>query len=51
MGEQKINHIKNVHATTITSTDMSCLLHLEGIIKKNNLSIEVKHIAQILANF
>ena len=51
MGEQKINHINNVHATTITSTDMSCLLHLEGIIKKNNLSIEVKHIAQILANF
>lgn len=48
MGVDRIqDHIRN-KAEVITATDMSCLMHLEGIIRRNNLPIKVKHIAEIL---
>ncbi|GBF21815.1 lactate utilization protein A [Arenibacter sp. NBRC 103722] len=48
MGKDRLtDHIEN-GVEIITATDMSCLMHLEGISKRNNLPIEVKHIAEIL---
>ncbi len=48
MGNDRIqDHIKN-NVEVITATDMSCLMHIEGIIRRKNLSISVKHIAEIL---
>jgi L-lactate dehydrogenase complex protein LldE len=48
MGTDRIHdHIKN-NAEVITGTDMSCLMHLEGIIKRNNMPVKIKHIAEIL---
>lgn len=48
MGNDRIlDHTKN-NVEVITSTDMSCLMHLEGLLKRRNSSIEVKHIAEIL---
>jgi len=32
----------------ITSADVSCLMHLEGILKRKKSKIQVKHIAEIL---
>jgi L-lactate dehydrogenase complex protein LldE len=48
MGEDRLqDHINNkVH--TITGLDVSCLMHLEGIIKRKNYDISVKHVAEIL---
>ncbi|HVS95429.1 MAG TPA: (Fe-S)-binding protein [Puia sp.] len=34
----------------ITSSDMSCLMHLEGILRRANSPVKVKHIAEILNN-
>lgn len=51
MGDQKIQNILQTNSEFLISTDMSCLMHLEGIIKKNKLNIQVKHIAEILSNF
>jgi L-lactate dehydrogenase complex protein LldE len=51
MGIDRINdHIQH-NAEVITATDMSCLMHLEGIIKRKKLSVKVKHIAEILNNY
>jgi L-lactate dehydrogenase complex protein LldE len=48
MGIDRINdHIEH-KAEVITGTDMSCLMHLEGIIRKRKLPIEVKHLVEIL---
>ena len=48
MGIDRIrDHIIN-GAQVITATDMSCLMHLEGIIRRQKLPIQVKHIAEIL---
>ncbi len=48
MGRSRISdHLKN-EAEIITATDMSCLMHLEGIIRRESLNIKVMHIAEIL---
>ena len=50
MAEQKVQHAMDTGANTIISTDLSCLMQLEGYIKKNNLSMQTMHIADILAS-
>ncbi|MEP7107488.1 MAG: (Fe-S)-binding protein [Ferruginibacter sp.] len=48
MGKDRItDHIKN-GAEYITSSDLSCLMHLEGILHRNNRPVKVLHIAEIL---
>ena len=50
MTEQKVEHALNTGAEYIISTESSCILNLEGYIKKNNISIKPIHIADILAS-
>jgi L-lactate dehydrogenase complex protein LldE len=33
----------------ITAADMSCLMHLDGLIRRQGKSLRVMHVAQILA--
>jgi L-lactate dehydrogenase complex protein LldE len=48
MGKDRVaDHIRH-NAEYITGSDMSCLLHLEGILKRKNSAVQVKHIAEIL---
>src|SRR5215213_5343520 len=48
MGKDRVtDHTKN-GAEFITSSDLSCLLHLEGILHRNKSAVKVVHIAQIL---
>jgi len=48
MGKDRVaDHEKN-EVDFITGVDMSCLMHLEGILKRQNSHIKVKHIAEIL---
>lgn len=49
MAEQKIDHALATGADYIISTDMSCLMHLDGLIKKRNVGIKLMHIADVLA--
>lgn len=50
MADQKIGHALNTGATHIISTDLSCLMHLQGIITKKNVGITTIHIADVLAS-
>lgn len=48
MGRDRVaDHEKN-GAEYITSSDLSCLMHLEGILNRNKSSMRVVHIAEIL---
>jgi len=48
MGKDRVaDHTRN-GTEVITSVDMSCLMHLEGILKREKSKIRVKHIAEIL---
>ena len=50
MGKDRVaDHLRH-NAEFITGSDMSCLLHLEGILKRRNSTVQVKHIAEILNN-
>ena len=50
MGEQKVENALATGADYIISTDVSCLMHLEGYIKNKNHKIKTMHIADVLAN-
>ena len=48
MGKDRIkDHLKN-DVEIITGSDVSCLMHLEGILRRQNSTIRVRHIAEIL---
>ncbi|RNI39027.1 (Fe-S)-binding protein [Hanamia caeni] len=49
MADQKIGNAMNTGASHIISTDLSCLMHLEGIIKKKSIPLTTLHIADVLA--
>jgi L-lactate dehydrogenase complex protein LldE len=48
MGKDRIGDHRRNGAEIITATDMSCLMHLEGIIRRHKKGIKVVHIAEIL---
>ena len=50
MADQKVKNALATKAAYIISTDISCLMHLDGYIKKNDLSIKTMHIADVLAS-
>ena len=50
MAEQKVNHALEQDAEYIISTDLSCLMHLQGYIDKNNIPLKTMHLADVLAN-
>ena len=50
MAEQKILNVEATKADYIISTDLSCLMHMEGYIQKEGKKIKVMHLADVLAS-
>lgn len=48
MGKDRAADHVSSGAEYITSADMSCLMHLEGILRRQKSNLKVKHIAEIL---
>ncbi len=48
MGRAKLVGIQAAQAEVLTSTDGGCLMQLIGTMKRNNVSLEVKHVAELL---
>ncbi len=51
MADQKITNAADTKAEYIISTDMSCLMHLDGYIKNKAVDLKVLHLADVLAKF
>ncbi|MDQ2863529.1 MAG: (Fe-S)-binding protein [Bacteroidota bacterium] len=49
MADQKVHHALDTGAKYIISTDLSCLMHLQGYIDKKELPLKTMHIADVLA--
>ncbi|MFO0791217.1 MAG: (Fe-S)-binding protein [Pirellulales bacterium] len=49
MGRDRVNDHERAGTEVLTAVDMSCLMHLDGLIRRDNKPIRVKHIAEILA--
>ena len=50
MGQDKVKDHMSTGAEYITGADSSCLMHMEGVIKRDNLPIKTIHIVEILAS-
>lgn len=48
MGKDRIQQHLNNKVEVITGNDMSCLMHMQGIIERNELPLRIMHIAEIL---
>ncbi len=49
MGMDKLHRHMATGAEFITGPDSSCLMHMQGVAKKNNLDIKFIHVVQILS--
>jgi L-lactate dehydrogenase complex protein LldE len=50
MADQKIDNAMNTGAEYLISTDMSCLLHVDGCIQHQQKKLKVIHLADVLAS-
>src|SRR5207237_10828551 len=48
MAEQKVEHALATGAEYIISTDLSCLMHLQGYINEKGYSLKTLHLADLL---
>lgn len=48
MGKDRVADHLQQKVEFITGADMSCLMHLEGILRRGGQTVQVKHIAEIL---
>jgi L-lactate dehydrogenase complex protein LldE len=51
MAQTKVKSAIDTGARYMISTDVSCLMHLQGYIDKQNLPMQTMHIADVLARF
>ncbi len=49
MGDDRIADHEQAGTEVLTSTDMSCLMHLEGLVRRQKKAIRVMHVAEIFA--
>src|SRR6476659_2717539 len=50
MGDQKVNNAAATGAEFLISTDMSCLMHIDGCNKHKGTGLKLYHLADILAS-
>ncbi len=50
MGDQKTSNAAATGADYIISTDMSCLMHIDGVMKNKGLKVQSMHLADVLAS-
>ena len=50
MGKDRVADHLRQGVDYITGVDVSCLMHMEGILKRMHSPVKVKHIAELLTN-
>ncbi len=48
MGRQKVTNARSVSPDFVVSADMSCLMHQQGLARRQGLDYPVRHVAQVL---
>lgn len=50
MVDEKVDHVLATGAGTLTGLDMSCLMNIHGRLRRRGADVEVKHLAELLAD-
>jgi len=48
MGEEKVANIVKSGADIVTASDMSCLMHIDGLIARKKIPLKSMHISQVI---
>jgi len=51
MGDDRIHDHETAGAEVLTANDMSCLMHLGGLVRRQQKPLRIMHIAEILAGY
>lgn len=49
MVDEKVDHIVETGADLLVGLDMSCLMNIEGRLRRRGCAVEVRHLAEVLA--
>jgi L-lactate dehydrogenase complex protein LldE len=49
MGRDKLRDVTTHGAQAVVSTDMSCLMHLDGLARRERMGLPMYHVAEVLA--
>jgi L-lactate dehydrogenase complex protein LldE len=49
MGKDRVADHERAGAEVVTAIDMSCLMHLDGLIRRDGKRLEVMHVAELMA--
>ena len=49
IGDDKVNWIRDSGARYVISNDISCLMHIDGLLKRAQVPVETMHLAELLA--
>lgn len=49
MADEKIKHLESAGTNLLIGSDMGCLMHLQGRLRRTGKQIEVRHVAEVLA--
>jgi len=49
MGEDRLTAHRDAGSDVIASTDVSCLLHLEGLARRRGGAVPIRHVVEIVA--
>lgn len=50
MGNDKVNAVVSTEAPTLVAADTSCLMHIGGLLTRQQRGVRIMHLAQILAS-
>ena len=51
MGEDKVGWIQSSGARYVIASDVGCLMHIRGLLERNQVPIQTMHLAELLAKF
>jgi len=51
IGEDKVNSIRESEAQYVVASDVSCLMHLNGLLRRRQVPVQTMHLAELLARF
>jgi len=51
IGDEKVQWIKESGADYVIANDVSCLMHIEGLLRRKQIPVKTMHLAELLAQF
>ncbi len=51
MGDDKVGWIRSSGARYVIASDVGCLMHINGLLERNQVPVQTMHLAELLAKF